>query len=250
MAGYRQHISVSGILGVVYGGAATWIFGFTPIQGTIAFMLTWFAGMLPDIDSQTGRPVQEIFGAVSVLAPLVLMQHMNSWGGEPERVLLLSIFCYLIVRNGGPYLLGKLSVHRGMYHSIPVMLIFSLGTFLAYKHHDVAVRSLMGIGVGLGFLSHLILDEIYSVQWTGTKIKLAKSAGSAMKWFGNNAAAAALSWGCLMFLTILTLNDLGFIDSGLEGTDLEAVSVPGEQGEDQREREIDLGSADEFPGFL
>ena len=75
MAGYKEHIGFSGVLGLVWGTTATWVFGFTPVQGTIVFLLTWFAGMLPDIDSQTGRPVREIFGVVSVIGPLILMQH-------------------------------------------------------------------------------------------------------------------------------------------------------------------------------
>lgn len=253
MAGYRQHIGFSGLLGVVYGGAATWVFGFTPVQGTLAFMLTWFAGMLPDIDSQTGRPVQEIFGAISLLAPLLLMQHLTAWGGDRERILLLTVLFYLIIREGGPLLLGKLSVHRGMFHSIPVLIIFSLATFLSYKHDDIYVRALMGLGVGLGFLSHLVLDEIYSVQWTGTKIKLAKSAGSALKWFSSSVTAGAFCWGCVMFLGYLTLNDLGFLEEHQTSLNVEE---PAEQDSSTAGFDdpnvpppVDLGASEEFPMF-
>jgi membrane-bound metal-dependent hydrolase YbcI (DUF457 family) len=253
MAGYRQHIGVSGLLGVVYGAAATFVFGFTPVQGTLAFMFTWFAGMLPDIDSQTGRPVQEIFGAISLLAPLLLMQHLAAWGGDHERVLLLTVLFYLAIREGGPFLLGKLSVHRGMFHSIPVLLIFSLATFLAYKHDDKYVRMLMGLGVALGFLSHLVLDEIYSVQWTGTKIKLAKSAGSALKWFSSSVAAGAFCWGSVMFLSYLTLSDLGLLDNRQTTLDVEepaADSSPAaELGSPDVPPPVDLGSSEEFPVF-
>jgi hypothetical protein len=253
MAGYRQHIGFSGLLGVLYGGAATWVFGFTPVQGTLAFMLTWFAGMLPDIDSQTGRPVQEIFGAISLLAPLLLMQHLTSWGGERERILLLSVLCYLAIRNGGPILLGKLSVHRGMFHSIPVLLVFSLATFLAYKHDNVEVRALMGIGVGLGFLSHLVLDEIYSVQWTGTRIKLAKSAGSALKWFSSSVPAGAFSWACVMFLGYLTLTDLGLLDDQTTALQLDPSAPDGtitvELHVPESQPPVDLGTAETFPMF-
>ena len=54
MAGYREHISVSGLLGVTVGVGATYGFGFTPIQGAIAGCLTGVAGMLPDLDSASG----------------------------------------------------------------------------------------------------------------------------------------------------------------------------------------------------
>ena len=240
MAGYRQHIGFSGLLGVVYGAGATLMFGFTPVQGTIAFLLTWFSGMLPDIDSQTGRPVQEIFGVVSVLGPLILMQHLTAWGGDRERIFLLVIMFYLLLRNFGAPLLGKLAVHRGMYHSIPVLLIVSLLTFLTYKHDDWEVRALMSLGVGLGFLSHLVLDEIYSVQWSGVRIKLAKSSGSAMKWFGHSVAANAFCWASVMFLTYLTLVDVGLI------VESEVSSISEEQ---ELETSGSLGDSVEFPSF-
>lgn len=211
MAGYRQHIGFSGLLGLAYGAGATWMFGFTPVEGTLAFMATWFAGMLPDIDSQSGRPVQEIFSVVAVLAPLCMMQHLISWGGDYERVLLLCLAFYILIRKFGASLLGRLSVHRGMFHSIPAMLIASLVTFLYYKSDHVWVRVLMAGGVGLGFLSHLVLDEIYSVQWTGTRIRLAKSSGSALKWFGRSVPANAFCWGAVMFLSYLVLSDLGVL---------------------------------------
>lgn len=263
MAGYREHIGFSGVLGVIWGASAYLFFGFTPVQGTLAFLFTWFAGMLPDIDSQTGRPVQEIFGVVSVVAPLILMQHLMGWGGDYERVLLLAILFYVLLRNFGAPLLGKLCVHRGMYHSVPALLMASLTTFLFYKNDDIYVRMLMGGGVALGFLSHLILDEIYSVQWTGTRIKLAKSSGSALKWFGHSVTANAFCWASVMFLGYLTLFDAGLIPESL--TDIAPVEQPvlfesvesaegldpGIEGlSDNKEvKHVDLGSATDAPFF-
>jgi hypothetical protein len=263
MAGYREHIGFSGALGVVWGASATWFFGFSPVQGTLAFLLTWFAGMLPDIDSQTGRPVQEIFGVVSVVAPLILMQHLMGWGGDYERVLLLAILFYILLRNFGAPLLGKMCVHRGMFHSVPALLMASLTTFLFYKHDDIYVRMLMGGGVALGFLSHLVLDEIYSVQWTGTRIKLAKSSGSALKWFSHSVTANAFCWASVMFLGYLTLYDVGFIPHSTKS--IAPVDQPelhesmetadrfeiesGEITNSEETKHVDLGSATDAPFF-
>ena len=46
MAGYREHISVSGVLGVFYGVGSVLVFEFSPVQGALAGVLTWVAGML------------------------------------------------------------------------------------------------------------------------------------------------------------------------------------------------------------
>jgi hypothetical protein len=216
--------------------------------------------MLPDIDSQTGRPVREIFGVVSVIAPLILMQHLVSWGGDPERVLLIVILFYIGLRNFGAPMLGKLCVHRGMYHSVPALLIVSLITFLFYKHDNVEVRLLMASGVGIGFLSHLVLDEIYSVQWTGARIKLAKSAGSALKWFGHSVPANAFCWAAVMFLGYLALSDVGLIvetassppenEQSVELDDAQAVPFEADELNPEPEtKHVELGAGTDAPFF-
>ena len=205
MAGYREHISVSGLIGAFYGCAATVAMGFTPIQGALAFIFTWLAGMGPDLDSQSGKPIRELFGLMGAVAPLVLMQHMHAIGGHTERAMFLSICLYVVVRYGGAMLIGKLSVHRGMFHSVPALLIAAMLTFLCYKSDRFAVKLLMAGGVAIGFFSHLVLDELYSVQWNGTRLKLSRSAGSALKMVGKHFWPNAFTYGLLMFLSYAVL---------------------------------------------
>ncbi|HUG91667.1 MAG TPA: hypothetical protein VML55_12580, partial [Planctomycetaceae bacterium] len=88
MAGYREHISVSGLCGLCYGAGATYAFGFTPVQGALAGCLTWISGMLPDLDSDTGKPIREVFSLVAAMAPLVLMRRLEEWcGGDLEAAV-------------------------------------------------------------------------------------------------------------------------------------------------------------------
>jgi membrane-bound metal-dependent hydrolase YbcI (DUF457 family) len=211
MAGYREHISVSGLLGVAYGCAAVFILGFSVVQGTIATILTWIAGMLPDLDSESGRPIQELSGLTAAMAPVLLMPHVHEFGMSSDRVMLLGMLTYALVRYGGAWLLGKLTIHRGMFHSIPALLIAAELTFLTYHSNETRVRILMGVGVGIGFLSHLLLDEMYSVQWSGSKIKLAKSAGSALKFFGPDALPNGVAFGLMMFLSYATVVDVELV---------------------------------------
>lgn len=205
MAGYREHISVSGMLGIVYGVGAHYLLEFTPVQCALAGCLTWMAGMLPDLDSDTGRPVREMFGLAAAMAPLVLMQNLQAWAGNPEAALLMAVGLYAAIRHGGALVLGKLSVHRGMFHSIPALLIAAELVFLAYKSDQLNVKLLMAVGVGLGFLSHLLLDEFYSVEWTGIRIRLNKSAGSAFKLIGKNHFANVFTYSLLVALTYFAL---------------------------------------------
>ncbi len=212
MAGYREHISVSGMMGIGYAFAAIFLFQYSAVQAAIAAILTWIAGMLPDLDSETGRPVRELSGVTAAIAPMVVFQHSSAIGISNDRAMLVSLLVYGAVRYGGPAILGKLTVHRGMFHSIPALIIASELTFLGYYSDELRVRLLMAVGVGIGFLSHLVLDEIYSVQWNGVRIRLKKSAGSALKIMGKESISNGFTLGLMMFLTWASLHSAGVMD--------------------------------------
>lgn len=222
MAGYREHISVSGVLGIGYGAVGTVVFGFSIEQSALAACLAWVGGMLPDLDSETGKPVQELFGVVAALAPLALMQRLMTLGLGPDRVLLIAVGLYALVRYGGASLLGKLCVHRGMFHSVPALLIAAELVYLGYPTDIVNVKLFMASAVGVGFLSHLLLDELYSVEWTGTRIRLNKAAGSALKFVGRNFYPNALTYSLLFFLTYTSLVQSGVL-KGPDGIDAPAL---------------------------
>ncbi|MCH2200395.1 MAG: metal-dependent hydrolase [Fuerstiella sp.] len=212
MAGYREHISVSGMMGLGYAFAAIFLFNYSAVQAAIAAILTWIAGMLPDLDSETGRPVRELSGVTAAVAPMLVFQHSASLGVASDRAMLVSLMMYGAVRYGAPYILGKLTVHRGMFHSIPALLIAAELTFLCYYSEELRVRLLMAVGVGIGFLSHLVLDEMYSVQWNGVRIRLKKSAGSALKMMGREPLPNGFTLGLLIFLTWASLNSAGVLE--------------------------------------
>ena len=71
MAGFQTHISVSTITGVGYG-----VWGYNcgaPLETCIlAGGLCSVAGMLPDLDSDSGRPVQEI-SAFAAVVPMLMV---------------------------------------------------------------------------------------------------------------------------------------------------------------------------------
>lgn len=211
MANYQTHITVSGMLGVTYGLAACQAGPFSGVHGALAGCLTGIAGMLPDLDSDSGRPVREVFGLVAAVAPLVLMNRLEAWGGSHDGALLLAILVYVSIRYGASTVLNLVSVHRGMFHSIPAMLIAAELTFLAYHHADVQIRLLMAVGVALGFASHLVLDEIYSVKVSGVMVTMKSSAGTALKFVGKDWGANIVTYGLLFTLSYALLVDGGLV---------------------------------------
>jgi len=206
MAGYKTHITVSGALGVGYGTAAAVLGGFTPVEGALAGVLTWFSGILPDLDSASGRPVREVFSLLAAFAPFAMMGHLMEWTHHSyEAATLMAVILYVTIRYGGQSVLNRTSVHRGMFHSIPAMLITAEIAFLGFRGSSLGVKLLMAGGAAIGFFSHLVLDEIYSVEWSGAHVRLNKFAGSAVKFVGSRFLPNVITYSLLAVLTYAAL---------------------------------------------
>jgi membrane-bound metal-dependent hydrolase YbcI (DUF457 family) len=207
MAGFRTHITVSTLCGITYGGAAVNPLGFSPESAALAAGVTAVGGMLPDLDSDSGVPVRELFGLAAAVLPLLLTPRLMQIGLSQEGILVTMGLLYIIIRYGVSELLKHITVHRGMYHSLPAMLIAGLVVYLEYHSNDLRIRLLLSGGVMVGFLSHLILDEIYSVDFNGIRVKLKSSAGSALKFFSPAWYANCICYGLLGGLGFLAYLD-------------------------------------------
>ena len=212
MAGFEQHLRVSTGIGVATGAVATFGFGFTPAQGILAAYLCGVSGMLPDIDSTSGKPLREMSNLTAAIIPMIMMERLKEWGGDFDTALLLAILVYMGVRFAGSWMLSKMSVHRGMFHSVPALAIAALAVFVGWKSDEMGVRILMAASVAMGFLSHLVLDEIYAVQWNGLAPELNQFAGSATKFLGKSMMANIFTWSLVAGLTWLSLGRAGVVE--------------------------------------
>jgi hypothetical protein len=194
MASYQGHLSCSAALGAAYGGLgavylnADWGLAF------LAGGVTALGGLLPDLDSDSGVPVRELFGLMAATIPLLLFSRLRQVGFTIEQTLALLAAVYLGIRYGLAELFKRFTVHRGMFHSIPAMLIVGLLVFLIYQPPVPWTRYYLVGGVMLGFLSHLVLDELYSVDFMGATIRLKGSAGSALKFYSSDWTATASTY--------------------------------------------------------
>ena len=57
-----------------------------------------------------------------------------------------------------------------------------------------------------------MLDEIYAVDWSGKRIRVKKSFGTAMKWFSGNSWANVATYGKLAFLIVLAMSDASLME--------------------------------------
>ncbi len=200
MAGFKTHITVSTLLGagVGYYGLWRWNLDWGPVG--LAAGLTSVGGMLPDLDSDSGVPVRELFGVAAAFVPFLLVHRLRNTGLTHDQLLVLLIGIYLLIRYGLAEFFKRLTVHRGMFHSIPALLITGLGVFLLYDHEDIGLRYYLAAGVMIGFLSHLALDELYAVDLSGVVPRLNNFAGSALKFFSASWTANVFTYTILFVL--------------------------------------------------
>jgi hypothetical protein len=210
MATFRQHIAFSSLLGVGYVAACKKL-GIQWEDGLLAGGICGLAGMLPDLDSDSGRPVRELFGVLAIAAPLLLLHRLENAGFTVEETILFGAATYFFVRFGLAMLFKRLTVHRGMFHSLPAAAIAAEAVYLAHQSPDQKARLALAGGMLLGFVSHLVLDEIYSVDARGLRVRLKESAGSALKLYSSSLVGTGVAWLFLGVLTYLVAIDRGWL---------------------------------------
>lgn len=194
MASWRGHITFSTGLGLAYAAGSWWQLGVDWPIACVGGLLTAVGGLLPDLDSDSGVPVRELSHLAAAIVPFILLRRVAGLGISPEQAILAIGGSYLFVRYVLTNIFRKMTVHRGMFHSIPAMLITGLLVFVGLDHPAIESRLFFSIGVMLGFLSHLVLDEICSVDLNGVVPKLKDSAGTAVKFWSSSLPATAFTY--------------------------------------------------------
>jgi membrane-bound metal-dependent hydrolase YbcI (DUF457 family) len=207
MADFKTHITASTSLGLIYSTSAYYTYGVPLEHCLIAGGLCSAAGMLPDLDSSSGIPQREMLAFLSVFVPMLMMPRFQAMGLLPEHMVLAAGILYLLIRFGIGGLFRRYAKHRGMWHSIPAALIAGMIAFLISFSGTVEVRVFKAWAVVMGFLSHLVLDEIYSVDWQGKKIRVKRSFGTALKLFGKSPILNMLTYTKVIILAIMIASD-------------------------------------------
>src|SRR5438128_2325799 len=93
MAAFKQHLMFSCALGAGYTVALRYA-NFEPTHALLAGGLCGVSGMLPDLDSDSGRPVRELFGLMAAVVPLLVLHRLKKAGFTPEGMILLMAALY------------------------------------------------------------------------------------------------------------------------------------------------------------
>lgn len=163
----------------------------TPAVGAACFGLGTLGGMLPDIDAERSVPTRVIFGALAAAAAVVVGLGLYGRSAGWLVVGLAAVVSFLMVRVGLRGFTAWLCVHRGLVHSLPfAALVGALAVQVGWRGFNLATTPawLLGFFLTGGFVIHLVLDEMSSVDLLGARVKrsfgTAFKLGSRRQWIG------------------------------------------------------------------
>ncbi|GGO87178.1 membrane protein [Marinobacterium nitratireducens] len=181
MADFKTHTTVAAALSAPLAATAA-MTGFADMREAVIYALAGtLGGLLPDIDADDSisiRLVFRLFGALAAgLVVLFWMTTLPHW-----QVLILAAAAFLLVLYPLRWLFEQYTVHRGLLHSLLANLLFAaVSVLIGYHLFGLGARAAWGVAgfVFFGATVHLLLDEIYSVDLSGMRVK--RSFGTALK---------------------------------------------------------------------
>lgn len=183
MASFKTHLAGGIISGAGFSAAGLLTNALTVTQAGAVFTVGAFAGLLPDLDSDTGKPLSFLFQFLSLITPCVFFISAAQYGGySPEFLICYFTLSYLFINYIVCSFIKKMTVHRGMMHSIPFAFLCGGVGYLLFSNSGEPVALIAGTATLFGCLLHLILDELNSFKFKyGFIPTLKKSSGTALK---------------------------------------------------------------------
>jgi membrane-bound metal-dependent hydrolase YbcI (DUF457 family) len=181
MANFPTHIAVGT---VVSGALATVTLAANVVEpeNLVAVTLAGVLGsVLPDIDLKDSRPSRAMFAGLAVFFSFAVLFSVENKYSIAE-MLVLWLGTLLLVRFVARNIFFHFSYHRGIWHSLLAAAFCGCLTAVVYSKllgRNEGVAWLAAGFMVIGYLTHLTLDEIYSVDVMDTRIKA--SFGTALK---------------------------------------------------------------------
>ena len=191
MASFKTHYNVGLISGIFAIGAIGYLQMVSFFEGIVALALFVLGSLFPDIDAPNSRITKALRYVLSPILGLLLWYYGKEM--TDVKTLSLVIASALIVWQWLlPFLITKCTFHRGIFHSIPMGIFIGGLVAIGILHIGFSreFALLVGGAFSMGYMVHLLLDEIYSVDMANVRIK--RSFGTAFKFYEKKEKAYTL----------------------------------------------------------
>jgi membrane-bound metal-dependent hydrolase YbcI (DUF457 family) len=220
MANFTTHMVVGTVVAGTLG-TLTFAADVVAPENVVAVTLAGVAGsILPDIDLQQSRAARAMFSGLAIFLSFALLFSLVADYSVVE-LWILWLGSLAFIRYGLYSLFHRLSVHRGNWHSIVAAILISAATAILFKHILKRPDGVAWLAAGfmfLGYLTHLILDEMYSVDITGTRLKA--SFGTALKFYDGRYPTAAVAMAAVTMLVVFASPSPKMFVDGISSRDM------------------------------
>lgn len=208
MANFNTHASVA-VSASTIAGITIFLSGIHIPIVLLLIVLGSIGGILPDIDSENSTSKDIVYSILSIMISItILFTSINKLGLILS--LVISVIAFTVIKKIGSKLMSIISRHRGIIHSVPMALFLGISSFLTINLciKDMYISWLCSSFLVFGFLIHLILDEVYAVDFSGRTLK--KSFGSALTFisFRNNLIGYLIVYISIIFIFYFFYRDL------------------------------------------
>jgi FtsH-binding integral membrane protein len=208
MADFKTHTlagSVVGLLICYYAASLNLISEY--YYFILIYIISIIGSFLPDVDHDSSKPLRIVFTFFAIISSIsCFFVAKKVLKMDLYDVFIYTLLTFFIVSYFVRFLFKKYTKHRGIFHSLPMMLIVSLSTmFLNYRFggRDY-VTMVIGLATGTGFLSHLVLDELFATKnFAGIPYSFKKSFGDSFKVFVKSRKVNICVFAILVILFIL-----------------------------------------------
>jgi membrane-bound metal-dependent hydrolase YbcI (DUF457 family) len=212
MANFKTHIGFGVFIGIGFIIAGLIYALLASTEAIIwIFLAVLIGSFLPDLDMDQGVPFQILFGLLGAgLAGLIFLGQYQDGERGLKMLVLFPAVVFLLVRFGAGYVFEKFTNHRGIFHSVPAAVLLGLLTiwFLNFLVIQADQKLFLGLAVSVGYLGHLVLDEIYSsVNLRGHSLLPKQSLGNALKFYSSSHIATLLVY-VLIFMLAMKLPEM------------------------------------------
>lgn len=202
MANFQTHVTVAVGIGTIVGTYFMYYYNASPFDAIMIVSLVSLGGLLPDIDIVNSKINKLLFTWIFIVSSISYLFAVKMINRQVVLVILVILLCTVILR----LIIQKKCKHRGIVHSVPMGVFMStIPAYFMYKfninYHYIIVSS----SIFMGFIVHLLLDEIYSVDLRNMRIK--KSFGTAFKFKTNSFNLTAMAY-FLAATGLILLNNL------------------------------------------
>lgn len=213
MADFKTHLFWGVTGGTLLALTALQQHQLQPVEAVAVVAAGGVGGVIPDLDSSTGKPLKILFQILSIIIPIALYPHIKPGiGRELSSMLIFFIIAFSIIYYIIYPMIKKITSHRGIMHSIPFAVLCGELGYLVISSNTYLLPSIsklmpfyFGTAVFIGCFIHLVLDEYYSLSFEGLMPKTNNFTGKALSLFKDKSPRITLVVYILMIIAALVI---------------------------------------------